>query len=108
MAKKRAVEKQPKSGARLTVWETIHRCTSRGCNRTEHRICVEAPERPANDDWLTYRCPVTRRPRALVAITRPDVRLRLSLDPEALARTVGTWPAPALLESGPGRRAARR
>src|SRR4051794_41295229 len=42
-------------------------------------------------------------PRELVAITPPPVIHRaLDLPPDRLAPIIGSWPEPALLESGPG------
>jgi hypothetical protein len=43
-------------------WDAVITCQSRGCGRQEHRVCVEAAQRPADDEGFTYRCPVTRMP----------------------------------------------
>jgi hypothetical protein len=51
----------PKSADPVTVWTATRLCRRRGCNR-EHGICVEAQERPADEDRLAYICPTTRTP----------------------------------------------
>ena len=53
MAKKKAAGK---------FWSTDYVCSSRGCGGQVHTLCVDAAKSPADDDMLTYRCPVTRKP----------------------------------------------
>ena len=59
MAKKPGAAKRPKPA---TVWVATYLCSSRGCGAQEHTLCIEQAERPADDEMLTYRCPVTRKP----------------------------------------------
>jgi len=60
MAKKPGgVGKRPTPAA---VWVTDYVCSSRGCGGQAHTLCVERPKRPADDDMLTYVCPITRQP----------------------------------------------
>jgi hypothetical protein len=81
MAKKRAAASDPPGASRrLTIWLATHACPRRGCGAA-HRVCIEAAERPADDDMFAYRCPRTRVPTGFrfgelkwqtLAVTPPD------------------------------------
>ena len=61
MAKKRAAAQEKKPPASPVLrWDAVITCQSRGCGRQEHRVCVEAAQRPADHACLPFRCPVTR------------------------------------------------